>query len=225
MADQTINEEFTSFFNDALKNAKEYKTELIKDEILDVVKNNRPIILVKIPFSKLVKYGIIYDKIFRSKDFYKMLLKCGGACSIYHQNYNQYFIIINQEAYKYLHEDTVKFIINHELGHIMHGDCEPNNRWKPDEKYADKYAVEQGCRIRNSALRLAIFESFSVIPFYVGSTMKNKIKLMFIRFEMIYSHFMFNISRFREVRTMIREFKVSSKLQTIIEEEKLNNQE
>ena len=225
MSEDKIPEFFTSFYNTALEHAKESKYNIIDDETLDIVVRGRIVILVKIPFSKLTKHGKIYDKIFQHEDFYKGLLKCGGACSIYHPQYDEYFIIINQEAYKYLHEDTVNFIINHELGHIIHGDCEPNNTWKPDEKYADKYAVEQGCKIRNSALRLAVFESFSIIPFYIGSTMKNKIKLMFIRFEMIHNHLMYNISRFREIRTMIREFKVSNKLRSIIEEEKLKDQE
>lgn len=225
MSEHKTTDIYTSFYNPSLQQAKASKHNIIDNETLDTVVRNRVVTLVKIPFSKLIKYGKIYDKIFQHEDFYKGLLKCGGACSIYHPQYNEYFIIINQEAYKYLHKDTVKFIINHELGHIAHGDCEPNNTWKPDEKYADKFAVEQGCKIRNSALRLAIFESFSIIPFYVGSTMKNKIKLMFIRFEMIHNHFMSNISRFREVRTMIREFNVSNTLQSIIEEEKLKDQE
>lgn len=219
MTDQIINEEFTSFFNDALKNAKEYKTELIKDEILDVVINNKPVILVKIPFSKLVKYGIIYDKIFRSKDFYKILLKCGGACSIYHQNYNQYFIIINQEAYKYLHKDTVDFIIQHELGHLKNGDCEPDCNRCPNEQFADNFAVLNDCVINDTAFRMALFEAYSVIPFNIGSSVKNKIKLMFIRFGMIRNHFLTNLVRLKNIRQMIREHVNSEKYESVLKEE------
>ena len=219
MADQNINEEFTSFFNDALKNAKEYKMELIKDEILDITINNKPVILVKIPFSKLIKYGIIYDKIFGSKDFYKALLKCGGACSIYHQNYNQYFIIINQEAYKYLHKDTIKFIIGHELGHLKHGDCEPGFDKIPDEDYADNYAVLNNCIVNDTAFRMAIFEAYSVIPFNIGSTIRNKIKLMFIRMNMIRNHFSTNLVRLKNIRQMVREYKNTKRLETVMKEE------
>ena len=79
------------------------------------------------------------------------------------------------------------FELAHEIGHIMNGDLENNERSFLEKEYmADKYAKENGFKIKCSAWKLAWWEAYSLIP---NVNYVNKIRNNIIRCIIFIKHF------------------------------------
>lgn len=152
---------------------------------------DKDVLLIRIPFDQLLSIPELYNDLFESKNFVKSILSCSGACSLKHSEFEEYMIIVNSTEFDKLNDETRKFIIAHELGHIYHGECDPSFKGLPDEYFADHYAISKGYYIKDSPLKLALFEAFSLIPHGAGKTYWRRLKLFFIRIKVIFEHLSF----------------------------------
>lgn len=195
------------------------------EKIVDENIKDKYILLIRIPFDQLLITPDLYNGLFESKGFVKSILSCSGACSLKHSEFEEYMIIVNSVEFDKLNDETQKFIIAHELGHIYHGECESSFKGLPDEYFADHYAISKGYHIKDSPLKLALFESFSLIPHGAGKTYWRRLKLFFIRIKVIFEHLSFTRIRKQSVYKKAITFSNKKKLQEIIysEMEKISN--
>ena len=169
------------------------------NKIIDENIKDKDVLLIHIPFDQLLITPDLYNGLFESDNFVKSILSCSGACSLKHSEFEEYMIIVNSNEFDKLCDITQKFIIAHELGHIYHGECEPSFKGLPDEYFADHYAISKGYYIKDTPLKLALFESFSLIPHGAGKTYWRRLKLFFIRIKVIFEHLSYTKIRLQEI--------------------------
>lgn len=186
------------------------------NKIVDENIKDKDVLLIRIPFDQLLVTPDLYNGLFESEDFVKSILSCSGACSLKHSEFEEYMIIVNSVEFDKLNTETQKFIIAHELGHIYHGECDPSFKGLPDEYFADHYAISKGYYIKDSPLKLALFESFSLIPHGAGKTYWRRFKLFFIRIKVIFEHLSYTRIRKESVCKKATAFNSKKKLQEII---------
>jgi hypothetical protein len=186
------------------------------DKISDENIKDKDVLLIRIPFDQLLIIPDLYNDLFESDNFVKSILSCSGACSLKHSEFEEYMIIINSNEFDKLNDETQKFIIAHELGHICHGECDPSFKGLPDEYFADHYAISKGYHIKDSPLKLALFESFSLIPHGAGKTYLRRLKLFFIRLKVIFEHLHYTRIRKESVYKKAIAFNSKKRLQEII---------
>lgn len=185
-------------------------------KIADENIKDKDVLLIRIPFYQLLRTPDLYNNLFESEGFVKSILSCSGACSLKHSEFEEYMIIVNSDEFDKLNEMTQKFIIAHELGHIYHGECDPSFKGLPDEYFADHYAISKGYYIKDSPLKLALFESFSLIPHGAGKTYWRRIKLFFTRIKVIFEHLSYTRIRKESVYKKSMEFNNKKRLQEIV---------
>lgn len=186
------------------------------NKITDENIKDKDVLLIHIPFDQLLVTPDLYNGLFESVDFVKSILSCSGACSLKHSEFEEYMIVVNSIEFDKLDNETQKFIIAHELGHIYHGECEPSFKGLPDEYFADHYAISKGYHIKDSPLKLALFEAFSLIPHGTGKTYWRRLKLFFIRLKVILEHLSYTRIRKESVYKKSMEFNNKRRLQEII---------
>lgn len=187
--------------------------------IIDDNISDKKILLIEIPFSNLISLNDIYCDIFKTKDISKLLLSCSGACSLKHENFEEYMIIINSDMFHKLHKETQNFIISHEIGHIYHGECEPNFTGVPDEHYADQYAISKGYRLRDTSFKIALFETLSLIPFNIETNWKKRLKFSLLRFKLLYNHYIDVVARRKIINKRTEIHNKKKKIQDIVSTE------
>lgn len=199
--------------------SKKFSKLFTYSRIIDDKALNKKILLIEIPFSNLISLNDFYCNIFKIKDISKLLLCCSGACSLKHENFEEYMIIINSDMFYKLHKETQNFIISHEIGHIYHGECEPNFTGVPDEHYADQYAISKGYRLKDTSFKIALFETLSLIPFNIESDWKKRLKFSLLRFKLFYNHYIDVIGRRKIINKRIEIHNKKKKIQDIVSTE------
>ena len=165
------------------KNTRELNELALSAIYLDE-KNKLPIYMWFISFEDILKRRKLYTTFF-SEELVDFILNCSGAMSFKNEKF--YGIIINNNGFDKFNSDTKNFIIFHEIGHIMNGDLENNERSFFEKEYmADKYAKENGFKIKCSAWKLAWWEAYSLIP---DVQYGNKIRNNIIRCIIFIKHF------------------------------------
>lgn len=165
------------------KNTRELN-ELALSAIYLNEKDKLPIYMWFISFEDILKRRKLYTTFF-SEELVDFILHCSGAMSFKNEKF--YGIIINNIGFDEFDSDTKNFIIFHEVGHIMNGDFENNERSFFEKEYmANKYAKENGFKIKCCAWKLAWWEAYSLIP---NVQYVHKIRNNIIRYIIFIKHF------------------------------------